>query len=290
MAAGAPARRQVLLASHNIMDGLRMDGLLPLYARLHERAAPGAVGLLCIQEHQPGVADAIARALGPTYRAAVDGRAPRLATVYDTRWLRLAHSRVLNLPLLDKVPLWQQLYAATEPEQKHAALLRFDRAAGGGGAMLVANFHLDAAGTNTHRANQLCAVADALAAERHALVPVGAPAGAAFARAVACGDTNCFSFVRARSARWLGEMVRPLERLGLRDLAADDDLDNHFFKRAREPKLGQRIAVFFGQFGVDFPCRYTVLCTDLPALAHGQVEAVDSDHDIVWANVGFEDE
>jgi hypothetical protein len=33
-----------------------------------------------------------------------------------------------------------------------------------------------------------------------------------------------------------------------------------------------------------------VLCTDLPALAHGQVEAVDSDHDIVWANVGFEDE
>lgn len=81
-------------------------------------------------------------------------------------------------------------------------------------------------------------------------------------------------------------MLTPLAaECGLVDVGAECERDNHFFKRAREPKLGQRLAVFFGRLGVDFPRRYDVVCTDLPVAEHGQVEAADSDHDIVWARV-----
>mmetsp|Transcript_16466 Transcript_16466/g.41988 ORF Transcript_16466/g.41988 Transcript_16466/m.41988 type:complete len:309 (-) Transcript_16466:40-966(-) len=280
-AASTAPVRTVLLATHNTMDGLRLGGLLPLYACLQRHAA---VGVLCLQENQPGHADVVASTLGGHYRATCDAAAPRLATVYDSRLLRHKGTRVLPLPLLLEVPLWQRLYAATEPEQKHAALLVFERV-DTGAPLLVANFHLDAAGTNVHRGQQLRFVCDALAADQR----VRAAAGARVA-ALACGDTNSFSFRRALASRALRAMLRPLQtECGLVDVGAAEDRDNHFFKRAREPKLGQRIAVFFGQFGVDFPCRYDVVCTNLPVVAHGQVEAADSDHDIVWVAIDWGD-
>jgi hypothetical protein len=265
------------------MDGLWLDGLLPLYAGLQAIASPGIVGMLCIQEHQLGHADRIAGALGPCYRSTFEPAAPRLATIYDSRRLRLVSSRVIDLPRLSEVPLWQRLYAAVEPEQKHAALLGFERV-DNGAPFLVANFHLDAAGTNVHRGEQLSVVREGLASDARALSHAGAQV-----KALVCGDTNAFSFRRRLASRALRGMLRPLEeQCGLIDVGAADDRVNHFFKRAREPKLGQQIAVFFGQFGVDFPCRYDVLCTDLHVRAHGQVDTADSDHDIVWATVDWE--
>lgn len=283
MTAGRWARRPkpILVGTHNTMDGLRLDGLLPLYARMQQaRGAP--VALLCIQENKPGHADAIAAALGASHAATCDARAPRLAAVYDSRLLRHVCTRIVHLPRLLSVPYWQRFYASTEPEQKHAALLGFERV-GDGAELLVANFHLDAAGTNSHRAAQLRAVRDALLAERGSRAAAGA-----HVRTIACGDTNAFSFRRSLASAALRDMLRQLESgCGLVDVGAAADRDNHFFSRAREPKLGQRLAVLFGGLGVDFPRRYDVVCTDLPVLEHGQVEAADSDHDIVWAALAW---
>lgn len=269
----------MVVGTHNTMDGLRLAGLLPLYSRL-QRVSGVPVGVLCIQENKPGHADAIAAALGASHRATCDATAPRLATVYDSHLLRHVHTRVVRLPCLLAIPYWQRFYASTEPEQKHAALLKFERI-DDGAELLVANFHLDAAGTNAHRAEQLRAVSDALVVDKSSRAAAGARV-----HSVACGDTNAFSFRRALASAALRDMLRPLEAsCGLIDVGAADDRDNHFFSRAREPKLGQRLAVFLGRFGVDFPRRYDVVCTDLPVVAHGQIEAADSDHDLVWAAV-----
>lgn len=267
------AQPRALFATHNIMDGLRLRSLLRHYADLR----PYSVVALCIQENKPGHAEQIADTLGQGYRAHYDAGAPRLATVYDSGALVLRESEVLELPKIDTIPLWQRLYiASAEPEQKHASLMRFERA-DTHSPLLMANFHLDAAGTNQHRGNQLLTICRALG--RH-----WAPGTAV----VACGDTNAFSFSRWRASAALRRMLAPLENeLGALDVGAAEDRNTHFFWRANEPKLGQRIAVFFGQFGVDFPCRYDVLCTNLDVLDHGQVETLDSDHDLVYATVAW---
>ena len=46
--------------------------------------------------------------------AAADAAAPRLAFVYDRSRLRLRSLRVLSLPLLDRLPLWQSMYTGIE--------------------------------------------------------------------------------------------------------------------------------------------------------------------------------
>mmetsp|Transcript_17398 Transcript_17398/g.44991 ORF Transcript_17398/g.44991 Transcript_17398/m.44991 type:complete len:284 (+) Transcript_17398:51-902(+) len=269
------ARAGALFATHNIMDGLRLPGLLRHYAELATQH--GHVAALCIQENKPGHAEEIAATLGGRYRAHHDLGAPRLATVYDADALTLHCSEVIDLPKIDVIPTWQRLYIASpEPEQKHASLLRFERT-DNKRPLLLANFHLDAAGTNHHRGRQLHTICCAL--RRH-----WGPATAV----IACGDTNAFSFDRRRASAALRRMLAPLEHeLGAMDVGADQDRNTHYFWRANEPKLGQRIAVFFGQFGVDFPCRYDVLCTNLEVLEHGQVETLDSDHDLVYARVAW---
>ena len=72
---------------------------------------------------------------------------------------------------------------------------------------------------------------------------------------------------------------------GARDVHVDQPRDNHFFARAHEPRIGQRIAVAVGRVGVDFPRRYDVICSSLPVVARGMVTTPASDHDLVWAQV-----
>mmetsp|Transcript_8669 Transcript_8669/g.23839 ORF Transcript_8669/g.23839 Transcript_8669/m.23839 type:complete len:359 (-) Transcript_8669:39-1115(-) len=270
---------RLVFATHNTMDGLLLPLLLDNYARLTDDAEDRGARLatVCLQENRPGHAERVATTLGRGYRAYVHPIAPRLATIYDADLLRLEGVKEVSLPRLGAVPLWQRLYVAKYlPERKYATLLRFKRFADGA-PILLANFHLDAAGTNAHRAEQLAAVSEAM---RVAMLLEPSAA------AVACGDTNVFSFQRARASAALTSMLRQLHRdCGMVDVAAAADRDTHFFRRANEPKLGQRIAVFFGHLGVDFPCRYDVVCTSLPLVCEGQVETPDSDHDLVWAEV-----
>ena len=53
----------------------------------------------------------------------------------------------------------------------------------------------------------------------------------------------------------------------------------------REPKLTHRACVALGRVGLDLPRRYDVVCTNLSALARGQLRTPASDHDLLWARV-----
>ena len=81
---------------------------------------------------------------------------------------------------------------------------------------------------------------------------------------------------------------------GARDAHAGSAEATPLFARAREPKLGQKIAVAVGKLGIDFPRRYDVVVSALPLLAQaplrwrdgsaaGIVTTEGSDHDLVWA-------
>ena len=61
----------------------------------------------------------------------------------------------------------------------------------------------------------------------------------------------------------------------------------HYFARADEPKIGQRIAVALGRLGVDFPRRYDVIAASSRAIAAGCIETPKSDHDLVWADLSM---
>lgn len=264
------------------MDGIALPALLERYRRLPELASPGRVAAICLQENKGDHAQKVASALGSTFRTEVHPTAPRLAVVYDSTVVRPRDksSEVLLLPKLDVVPLWQRAYTSSTPEQKYAVVTTFDMWDEGSMASLIlANCHLDSAGTNVHRGNQLSVVRATLGRRLEGMER-------ADTRLLLCGDTNCFSFFRPLASAALTHMLEPFaDKLGMRDVGAAEDLDTHFFARAREPKFGQRIAVAVGHVGIDFPCRYDIICTDMEVVGHGQERCWESDHDLVWASV-----
>ncbi|KAL1530771.1 hypothetical protein AB1Y20_001669 [Prymnesium parvum] len=262
------------VATHNIMNGLHLPPLLRAYARL--RRSPG-LHLLCVQESVPAAAASILLALGRRFRSLRLRAAPRLLLVYDRTVLTPLRARAVRLPALRRVPLWQRLYTGAEQKRAllaHFAVRRRRR------ALAVANFHLDAAGENEHRGAQLEALGRAVATEaslRSRRLPL-----------LACGDTNAFTWLRRHAESDLRRMLEPLRRgHGARDAHAHRPVDTHFFARANEPKLGHRIAVAAGKVGIDFPRRYDVICTSLPAVSSGTLSTPASDHDLVWARLRY---
>ena len=141
-------------------------------------------------------------------------------------------------------------------------------------ALTIANFHLDAGGDNVHRAAQLLGLSDMLASD----------ARRDSGGLIACGDTNAFEFDASKADAALRSMLSPLRSAhGARDTHAGSTEATHFFARAREPKIGHRIAVAVGKLGVDFPRRYDVVLSAFRTCAAGRVSCDGSDHDLVWA-------
>ena len=151
--------------------------------------------------------------------------------------------------------------------------------------MLVANTHLDAAGTNAHRAAQMRAVAARLSDWAKELGRLRPPAAAV---CVAAADTNCFEVDREAQRDALRGIMAPLDdALGASDLHVRTNPDTHWFARTNETGLGHRAVSFLGRFGIDAPRRYDTLATNAPVLSTGTAHTPDSDHDLVWAVLGL---
>ena len=260
----------LLFASHNQMRGRALAGLVSHYRRLRERRG---LDVLCLQENATLCgrthASEVARALGSTYAALDEGSAETgQAIVYDRRRLRLLDARFLPLPRLPRLSWLQRRYIASGAPEQRIAQVAVLAPVDGGDAITVVNFHLDCAGDLSHRRRQVERILGEIA---HARWP---------RRVVACGDTNAFSWQRQLAAlRWL---LAPFQRLGARDV---DDRPTHWFSRQREQLLTHRLAVAVGHLGLDLPHRYDVVCTTQPVVACGQITTVESDHDLVWAQL-----
>ena len=70
--------RRLLVATHNIMDGLHLEKLLPAYRALHRAEQ---LGVLCVQEDSVRSRRGLLRRCGASRGAA--SAAPRLGVVYD---------------------------------------------------------------------------------------------------------------------------------------------------------------------------------------------------------------
>ena len=269
-----PTRTQpIVVATHNLMHGLRLGSLIPHYLAL--RDGPG-LDLLCVQENRflsegaelPSAQ--IAAALGPDYRVLADGACPGLAFIHDARTLTCTTQAIAPLPLLAALNAFERTYiVGGKTRQKHVLLAEL-RARAGGAPFGAACFHLDTAGGNAHRAKQVATIAAALR-ERNL--------HGAF---VACGDSNAFAWRRQPEA--LARLLEPFTALG----AVDPETGpTHFFARQNEPKLPHRVGVLLGKLGIDMARRYDVVCTNLPVLERGHVVTPDSDHDLVWARLSI---
>jgi hypothetical protein len=263
-----------LVATHNLMHGLRLSGLIPHYLALRDEHG---LDLLCLQEDrfltdQGELPSArIAAALGPDYRVVRDEGGPGLAFVHDSRTLDCVEHAVVPLPMLGGLNWFERLYiVGGKTKQKHALLAAW-RIRDGQAPFAAACFHLDTAGGNAHRATQVEAIAAALR-ERGL--------HRAFA---ACGDTNAFAWRRQAAA--LDRLLAPLAALGAVD---PETRPTHYFGRQNEPKVPHRAGVLLGMAGIDLPRRYDVVCTNLPAVERGQVVTPDSDHDLCWARLSVE--
>ena len=283
------------------MHGLRLTELLPIYRAL---AARTDLALLCIQENQTddtgSHAEVIRAALGDNFAVSCPGEASGLAVVYDKDRFSVQLELLVALPKLARMPRIARLWMASrEPEQKyaqvltvtptvgraqHAAPLREQRETTGGAQCADAptndgaepftlmNFHLDAAGSNNHRQTQLAAAATAITARN------------LHERVVACGDANIFTLTRWQHRRAYDDLLSPLADIGAVDT---DTRPTHFFARSLEPRWGQRMFRALGRFRFDLPRRYDVICTNLEVMARGQVETLDSDHDLLWAHIAL---
>ena len=251
------------------MDGLGLRGLLSHYVRLHTTRG---LGLLCVQEnlHTPVGAHthAIARELGTSFAHLGDSHS-RMGMVYDRDRLELIDHALVPLPKLERLTWFQRLYiSGGKPSQKYAQLAVFRPEHGE--PIPVFNFHLETAGTHEHRNRQVAAIAQAAIAQDH------------HERLVACGDTNAFELATGGQPAALAAILEPLEQLGARDPGTTP---THFFARQHEPKPLHRIAVLLGRIGIDVPQRYDVVCTNIDVVARGQLSTIESDHDLVWAQL-----
>jgi endonuclease/exonuclease/phosphatase family metal-dependent hydrolase len=241
------------------MHGLRLDALLPVYQTL-SRTLP--LALVCLQETMDGHAETIAAALG---LAVVAHPNEGLGMVYDATALELVETALVPLPKLAAMPRWAWVYMRSrDPEQKYALACKV-LPRHGGEPFTVVNFHLDAAGGNTHRRAQLQHMVDALPDTR---------------RVLACGDANIFALRNHGDA--YARLLQPLRDIGAFD---PETRPTHFFARSREPRLGQRVMARLGRYGLDVPLRYDVMCSNLPVAQRGQVETPDSDHDLLWVRL-----
>jgi endonuclease/exonuclease/phosphatase family metal-dependent hydrolase len=282
-----PEARSIVVATHNLMHGLRVEALLPHYVELREREG---LDLLCLQEDRYVQRDAadgyvdgdqpsarIAAALGAGYEVVRDDDCPGLAFVIDRRTFGCEERGAIPLPRLSSLSWFERRYiVGGRTKQKYALFVRLG-ARGAAGAVTAISFHLDTAGGNRHRQAQMRALAEALVArELHQ-------------RLVACGDTNAFAW-RRRPAT-LSSLLAPLAALGATDPAVGSDSDarpTHYFARQHEPKVPHRIGVILGKLGIDIPLRYDVICTTLPVQSRGQTVTPASDHDLVWARVALQ--
>jgi hypothetical protein len=269
-----PTRAQPgLVATHNLMHGLRLGSLIPHYLAL--RDAQG-LDLLCLQENRfltecaDRPAAQIAAALGPDYRVVADDGCPGLGLVYDARTLACDGYAVVPLPMLAALTAFERLYIVGGKTRPKYALLADLRARDEGTPFTAACFHLDTAGGNAHRATQVEAIAAALRARGRQ------------DRFVACGDSNAFAWWRQPQA--LRRLLAPFVALGADD---PETRPTHFFARQNEPKLPHRTGVLLGKLGIDMPRRYDVVCTNLEVAERGQVVTPDSDHDLVWARLSI---
>lgn len=275
---GRPNRTGLVVASHNLMHGVRLETLVPHYLAL--RQAEG-LDLLYLQEDRyvgAGLAgvgerpsDRIRAAFGERhrpdrYRVVRQDDCPGLALIYDGATLRCASHEVVPLPRLQSLSWFEKLYILGGRTKQKYVLLASMEPLGGGPAFTATCFHLDTAGGNAHRSTQVRAIAEALQArglER---------------RLVACGDTNAFAWRRQAAA--LDRLLAPLAAFGAVDPGT---APTHFFARQDEPKLPHQIGVLLGRLGLDLPCRYDVVCANLPVARRGQVPTPGSNHNLVWA-------
>jgi endonuclease/exonuclease/phosphatase family metal-dependent hydrolase len=261
----------MVIATHNLMHGLRLPGLLLGYAALRERIG---LHVLCVQENAASDGglngDRIAAALGGVYAHCCVPAHPGLGIVYDRALFEVTEAALVPLPRLARLSWFEKTYIVggrTRP--KYAQLVAL-RPRGGGDGFAVANFHFDTAGDNAHRRAQMAAVADALAARGWT------------DRVAACGDTNAFAWRRGAQLAALRALLDPIAVHGAVDPGT---APTHWFARQREPKLPHRIGVALGALGLDLPRRYDVVCTNLAIAGRGQLATPDSDHDLVWAQV-----
>jgi endonuclease/exonuclease/phosphatase family metal-dependent hydrolase len=257
----------MITASHNLMSGLRLAGLIREHLAMRDSRG---LDLLCIQENDKiaggRCAGPIAAALGRRYRVLADPAAPRLAMIYDSQKLRCLDHEVIALPRLARLNRFERLYiAGGRVTTKHAQLAVFAR--DGGAPLTAVNFHLDTAGGNAHRRDQVAAISAALDRRGDRAV-------------IACGDTNAFAWRRqlAKLAAVLGPLIS-------RGAVDPGRRPTHYFARQGEPKLAHRTAAALGRLGIDIPGRYDVVCTSLETRARGQLVTPDSDHDLVWAQI-----
>jgi hypothetical protein len=273
-----PEESGLVVASHNLMHGVRLEKLIPHY--LAFRQAEG-LHLLCLQEDRyvgAGLAgvgerpsDRILAALGEghrpdRYQVVRRDDCPGLAFIYDRATLHCASQEVVPLPRLQSLSWFEKLYILGGRTKQKYVLLALLKPLGGGQAFTATCFHLDTAGGNAHRLSQVRSIAEALQArglER---------------RLVACGDTNAFAWRRQAAA--LDRLLAPLAAFGAVDPASRP---THFFARQDEPKVAHQIGVLLGKLGLDLPRRYDVVCANLPVARRGQVPTPGSDHDLVWA-------
>lgn len=257
----------LVVASHNIMHGLRLQQLVATYRALAQTLD---LGVLCLQENEVGreatPAEIVGHALGPDYNVICRGENAQLAVVYDTRRVSIREEALLPLPKLKVMGKLAPLYMKSpEPEQKYALMCTVTPREGA--PFTLVNFHLDAAGSNKHRQEQLSAVSTTLVARdlHHRLIAVG--------------DANVFTLRHKHHRQAYDHLLSPLTELGAVD---PETRPTHFFSRSREPKVAQRVARLIGKLRLDLPRRYDVICSNLEPLSRGQVATPDSDHDLLW--------
>lgn len=257
----------MLVATHNLMHGRRLDELIGHYRALRARRG---LDVLCVQENRCPRSGAhtarIASALGPDYVELSDSRRCGKGIVYDSRRLRCVDHELHELPSLTRLSWLERRYiAGGVPDRRFVQVARF--ADTRGEALTVVNFHLDTAGGNRHRRRQVEAIAAIL--------------GRAPGRVVACGDTNAFSLRRGRQQALLHWMLEPLAGLGA--VPAPHGPPTHFFARQDEPHLSHRLVASLGRIGLEWPLRYDVVCTNVEVAERGVHITRESDHEMVWA-------
>ena len=263
--------KPIVVATHNVMHGRRIDELAAHHVELRDRRG---LDLLALQEDRylEGQAEdrpstRVAAALGGPHHVLRDDGCPGLAFVVDARVLSCRATGIIPLPRLASLSWFERRYiVGGKTKQKYA--LWAELQADGGPPFTAVGFHLDTAGGHRQRAAQVAALTAALVERGLAR------------RLVACGDTNAFAWRRGR--RRLDALLAPFEALGATD---PETTPTHHFARQREPPLPHRIGVALGRLGIDIPLRYDVICTNLPVAARGQVSTDGSDHDLVWAAV-----